>query len=75
MKMRLEREKETAQKEFQKQNIEYEKKLQDQLQEKNSRSAHYFLTLIERRWFRRNVTSLLISLSVYRYSEHFFTNF
>ena len=73
MKMRLEREKETAQKEFQKQNIEYEKKLQDQLQEKNSRSAHYFLTLID--CFRRIVASLLITLSVYRYSEHFFTNF
>merc|ERR1712001_664553 len=33
----LEREKETAQKEFQRQSIEYEKQLQDQLEENNQR--------------------------------------
>lgn len=37
MKIMLEREKETAQKEFQRQSIEYEKQLQDQLEENNQR--------------------------------------
>ena len=37
MKILLEREKETAQKEFQRQSIEYEKQLQDQLEENNQR--------------------------------------
>merc|ERR1719334_1597105 len=37
MKIRLEREKETSYKDLQKQSIEYEKRLQDQLEEKNIR--------------------------------------
>eukprot|EP00092_Neocalanus_flemingeri_P054245 GFUD01063881.1.p1 GENE.GFUD01063881.1~~GFUD01063881.1.p1 ORF type:complete len:1583 (+),score=606.32 GFUD01063881.1:211-4959(+) len=41
MKMRNEREKENSHKEFQKQSIEYEKKLQDQLEDKNQMVDEY----------------------------------
>merc|ERR1719228_476590 len=41
MKIRHEREKENSHKEFQKQSIEYEKKLQDQLEDKNQMIDEY----------------------------------